>query len=91
MAKGAQLLTRQLREQFSNDPLNLLAVEGRANQTKGDGDAATWLPSNKSFRCTYVARQVAVKYKYSLWVTLAEHDAINRVLQSCPTQKLPAG
>lgn len=87
--KGAQLLTRNLREQLSNDPLNLLAVQGQANQNKGDSDAATWLPPNKTYRCTYVARQIAVKYKYSLWVTLAEHDTIARILKSCPNQKLP--
>ena len=28
---------------FYNDPLNLLAVQGRLNSQKGDGDAATWL------------------------------------------------
>lgn len=87
--KGAQLLTRELREKLANDPLNLMAVEGRANQDKADGDAATWLPANKDYRCSYVARQTAVKYKYSLWVTLAERDAIARVLADCPDQILP--
>lgn len=38
--------------------LNLLAVSGPANLAKGDGDAATWLPPNTSFRCDYAARQV---------------------------------
>jgi len=87
--KGAQKLDADTRRAFANDPLNLLAVDGPANQAKGDGDAATWLPSNKSYRCQYVARQVAVKAKYSLWVTQAEHDAIARVLKSCPDQSLP--
>ena len=49
-----------------------------------------WLPPNKRFRCAYVARQVAVKRKYRAWVTRAEHDAIARVLATCPGQKLPA-
>jgi hypothetical protein len=87
--KGAQQLSPLVREQLANDPLNLLAVDGPANQQKGDGDAATWLPSNKSFRCEYVARQIAVKKKYALWVTQAEHDAIISVLTSCPNQRLP--
>ncbi len=81
--KGAQQLSDDLRTQFANDPLNLLAVDGPANQKKSDGDAATWLPSNKAFRCEYVARQVLVKAKYSLWVTPAEHDAIDAVLEGC--------
>lgn len=87
--KGAQALSRIEREQLANDPLELLAVDGAANQEKSDGDAATWLPPNKSFRCEYVARQIAVKQKYRLWVTQAEHDAIVRVLQTCPGQQLP--
>jgi len=87
--KGAQLLTPALREQMANDSLELLAVDGPSNQVKGDGDAATWLPPNKSFRCSYVARQVSVKVKYSLWVTLAEKTAIQKLLADCPNQPLP--
>lgn len=85
--KGAQYLSKEIRYQIATDPLNLLAVDASANQGKSDGDAATWLPKNKSFRCEYVARQVSVKYKYQLWVTSAEKDAILRVLERCPNQK----
>jgi hypothetical protein len=77
------------RTALANDPLNLLAVDYSANRQKGDGDAATWLPSNTGYRCAYVARQVAVKAAYGLWVTQAEHDAIDRVLAGCPDQPLP--
>jgi hypothetical protein len=87
---GAQSLSRSRRIQLANDPLELLAVQGDANQQKSDGDAATWLPSNKSFRCEYVARQIAVKQKYMLWVTTAEKQAIIDVLGSCSSQSLPA-
>ncbi|MFF2632232.1 DUF1524 domain-containing protein [Microbacterium sp. NPDC058021] len=87
--KGAQQLTAEQRTAFANDPLNLLAVDGSANAQKGDGDAATWLPANTTFRCAYVARQVAVKAVYGLWVTQAEHDAIARVLQACPGEPVP--
>ena len=55
-----------------------------ANRHKGDGDAATWLPPNKPFRCAYVARQIAVKRRYRAWVTAAERDAMARVLARCP-------
>lgn len=81
--KGAQLLSGSERTAFANDPLNLLAVDGKANQQKGDADAATWLPKNKSFRCTYVARQIAVKSKYKLWVTEAEKKAMEGILDGC--------
>lgn len=86
---GAQQLTAAERTVLANDPLELIAVDGQANQAKGDGDAATWLPPNKAFRCQYVARQIAVKSKYKLWVTQPERDAIRRVLSGCPEQQLP--
>ncbi len=84
--KGAQYKDKDTRYAIATDPLNLLAVDGPANEQKSDGDAATWLPSNKKFRCQYVARQVSVKYKYSLWITEAEKEAILRVLESCPNE-----
>lgn len=82
--KGAQQLTPDTRYAFATDPLNLLAVDGPANMQKGDGDAATWLPKNKSFRCQYVIRQISVKAKYRLWVTVAEKTALEKILATCP-------
>lgn len=81
--KGAQQLTPERREEFANDHRNLLAVGGEVNMQKGDGDAATWLPPNRDFRCTFVAIQVNVKAEYDLWVTAAERDAIARELGRC--------
>jgi uncharacterized protein DUF1524/excalibur calcium-binding domain-containing protein len=87
--KGAQQWTYERRLAFANDPLNLLAVDASANRQKGDGDAATWLPANKSYRCAYVARQIAVKRRYRAWVTAGERDAMGRVLARCPDTPLP--
>ena len=87
--KGAQKLSLATRTSLANDPLNLLAVKGRLNSQKGDGDTATWLPPLKSYRCSYVARQIAVKAKYSLWVTSAEKAAMKKILDACPGQLLP--
>ena len=80
---GAFQLTLTQRTNFANDPLNLLAVDYKLNRQKGDGDAATWLPPYKSYRCTYVARQVSVKAKYKLWVTAPEKTAISKLLEGC--------
>ncbi|MBW4096452.1 MAG: HNH endonuclease, partial [Acidobacteria bacterium] len=87
--KGAQQLSAEQRLAFANDPLNLLAVDGPTNDAKGDGDAATWLPSNKEYRCSYVARQISVKATYNLWVTNAEHDAMAKILTNCSDQTVP--
>ena len=86
---GAAQLSATVRLNLAEDPLELLAADGPANEAKGDDDASQWLPANTSFRCTYVAKQIAVKAKYKLWVTAAERAAMQKVLSGCPTQKLP--
>ncbi len=86
---GAFKLTIKERTALANDPMNLLAVKGRLNSQKNDGDAATWLPPLKSYRCDYVARQIAVKIKYKLWFTAPEKEAMIRILKNCPGQLLP--
>lgn len=80
---GAQQLDPDQREQFANDTVNLLAVDGPTNQAKGDGDAATWLPPRRDAWCGYVARQTVVKDRYGLWMTAAEHDRITEILAIC--------
>jgi hypothetical protein len=86
---GAAYFDKTKRAAIANDPLNLIAVDAKLNRQKGDGDAATWLPPLKSYRCDYVARQIAVKAKYGLWVTQPEKGAIIKLLEMCEGQKLP--
>ncbi len=86
---GAAALPAAEREELANDPLNLLAADGPANEGKGDSDASGWLPGTRAFRCEYVSRQIAVKVRYHLWVTPAEKAAMARVLASCPGEPLP--
>ena len=86
---GAQQLSQDRRIELANDSLELLAVDGPTNIQKSDGDAATWLPPNKAYRCQYVARQIAVKLKYQLWLTAAESETMATTLQTCPSQTLP--
>jgi hypothetical protein len=86
---GAAVWPIRKRLAFANDPLNLLAVDASANRQKSDANAASWLPPNKAYRCAYVARQVAVKVRYQLWVIAAERDAMHRILLTCPTLVAP--
>lgn len=87
---GAASWTPAQRERLANDPLELVAVASSLNRAKGDADASSWLPpAEAGYRCTYVARQVAVKSRYRLWVTQPEHDMIDAVLRGCPGQQLP--
>lgn len=87
--KGAQQWSTETREQFANDPLNLLAVDGGINQQKGAGDAATWLPPNRSYWCPYAARIVAVKSRYAVWVTSSEKERLISILDGCEGEPLP--
>ena len=83
---GAFKLSAAQRTALANDPINLYAVKGSLNSQKSDGDAATWLPPLKSFRCAYVSQQIAVKAKYGLWVTPPEKAAMVSILSKCVTK-----
>jgi hypothetical protein len=87
---GASTASPAVRYNIYNDPLNLLAVDGPTNESKSDSDASQWLP-RASFRCSYVATQIAVKRKYRLWVTSTEKAAMQQVLATCPAKTLPVG
>ena len=80
---GAQLWSASRRLEFANDPANLVAVSGDANQAKGAGDASQWLPPQAGFGCVYVVRQLRVKAAYGLWLTPAEHAAAEHALRRC--------
>ncbi|WP_242491799.1 HNH endonuclease family protein [Actinomyces minihominis] len=80
---GAWSWDARERLEFANDPLNLLAVDGLANQAKGASTADRWLPDNGDYHCQYAARQVAVKYKWDLTVTREERQALNGILSGC--------
>lgn len=70
-------------KKIANDPLNLLAVNGSSNESKGDRSADQWLPENVAFDCTYVKRQVMVKNKYHLTVTAAEKATMQQFYGAC--------
>lgn len=77
------------REEFANDPVNLLAVDGPANQQKSAASADEWLPANRDYHCDFAARQIAVKDKWTLGVTDEERATLAKVVASCGWQELP--
>ena len=81
--KGAREWDPQRRREFANDPANLLAVGAQVNFNKAFRDATAWLPPDAAFRCEFVARQIAVKTTYQLWVSANEKEAMADVLASC--------
>ena len=84
-SSGARDWTLPQRQAFANDPANLLAVDGSANQDKGASNAAAWLPPNTGYRCVYALRQLRVKSAYGLSVTPDEQRALARALDTCAT------
>ncbi|GIH26629.1 lipoprotein [Acrocarpospora phusangensis] len=73
---GASRWTDAKRKQISNDPLNLLAVDGSMNSSKGDSGPASWLPPTRKIRCAYVVRFAQVALKYDLPVTAPDKAAM---------------
>ena len=63
---GASEWTDARREQFANDPENLLLVWGPVNRSKGDKTPEQWLPSNVSFWDNYVEITRRIYYKYDM-------------------------
>jgi hypothetical protein len=87
---GAYAWTTSERIAFVNDPANLQTVRAATATRKRSRDASQYLPSAVAYRCTYIARQIGVKYRYELSVTEAERAAMRTVLGTCPRQPLPA-
>jgi hypothetical protein len=88
---GADLWTAEMRTEFANDPLNLIVTVASLNRQKSDSNAASWLPPYKPGRCDFIARQVAVKTKWQLFVTSSEKTAMLGILSKpeCSQTLLP--
>ncbi|WP_406516280.1 HNH endonuclease family protein [Streptomyces sp. NBC_00873] len=73
---GASRWPEGKRQQIANDPLNLIPVDGPANNAKRDSGPASWLPPYKPVRCSYTVRFAQVSLKYALPVTTADKRAM---------------
>lgn len=73
-----------MKEQFANDPDNLIAVDDALNQSKGAQGPTEWMPPNQAYHCEYLARWQTVLSKYSdLRFTRIEQQAFKRLQQNC--------
>jgi Protein of unknown function (DUF1524) len=82
--QGARNWTDELRVRFANDPANLLAVEGQANQDKGDKEPAVWMPPNSAFHCQYAIQFIAVLRGYGLPVDAPSATVLREAGETCP-------
>ncbi|GAB3445310.1 hypothetical protein GCM10027570_15260 [Streptomonospora sediminis] len=79
---GAAQWDTDRRVDFANDPANLLATDGPANQSKGDSGPGRWRPY-PAFRCTYAIAYVGVVDRYGLWLPATDRAALAGMLGTC--------
>jgi hypothetical protein len=82
---GARNWPDDMRLRFANDPANLLAVAGQANQDKGDSEPVMWMPPNVAFRCQYAMQFIAVLRGYRLPVDAPSAGVLREAASTCPT------
>ncbi|CAM4190494.1 HNH endonuclease family protein [Kibdelosporangium persicum] len=81
---GASTWTLDRRALAANDLRNLVAVQGKTNQAKGDQTPDQWMPPNTGYACPYARIYVGVKAAYALTTTTTERAALDRALAACP-------
>lgn len=81
---GAREWPDVLRIRFANDPANLIAVAGQANQDKGDQGPGSWMPPNHAFWCQYAMQFIAVLRGYALPVDEASANELRDAAATCP-------
>jgi Protein of unknown function (DUF1524) len=82
--QGAWNWAPEMRVRFANDPANLLAVQGQANQDKGDSEPALWMPPNNAFHCQYALQFIAVLRGYGLPVDGPSVPVLRQAAERCP-------
>lgn len=74
---GADKWSQEKREQFANDPTNLVAVEASLNRQKKDADIANWLPPKN--QCQYISRFLRVSKSYDLQFSAQEQASYQQI------------
>ncbi|PYE15536.1 uncharacterized protein DUF1524 [Williamsia limnetica] len=82
-AMGARTWSGAMRQRFANDPANLVAVDGEANQDKSDSAPSRWMPANSGFHCQYAVQFVMVLRTYGLYLDRPSVPVLTRALEQC--------
>jgi Protein of unknown function (DUF1524) len=81
---GAWAWPAEKRAQFYLDPAELLAVDGQANQAKGDAPPGKWMPPDGAFDCQYATKFTAVLRAYGLPIDPGSVPVLQRAAATCP-------
>jgi len=82
-ARGGSAWSKELKEQFANDPENVIAVSKYLNRQKGAAGPTEWMPPNHKYRCEYLKSFDGVVQKYGLQYFPAEKRVIDKMLAAC--------
>lgn len=88
---GAYSWDAKKREIYANDleyAPSLIAVTATSNRSKSDQDPTTWMPPEGSYRCTYTATWITVKWRWQLTIDTAEKAALENALNACTDDKI---
>lgn len=80
---GGQEWTSEVKEQFANDPDNLLATSAKENRSKGDKGPGSYMPSYKPYRCQYSKAFTKIANKYQLSIQKADYEVLEKTLKEC--------
>jgi hypothetical protein len=87
---GAWAWDNARQQRFGNDLEDirtLRAVNGAANDDKGDADPSNWIPPNDAAVCQYLADWIAIKVRWTLSMDQSEFGRIRNLLTDrCPDQ-----
>lgn len=80
---GGQEWASEVKEQFANDPDNLLATSAKENRSKGDKGPGSYMPSYKPYRCQYSKAFTKIANKYQLSIQKADYEMLETTLKEC--------
>lgn len=84
--RGSKYWTRKQKEDFANDPQNLLIVKASENRKKGSKGPTEYMPPRQQYGCQYLARFHLVMKKYKLDYFKSEARTVRKMLDSCGLQ-----
>lgn len=80
---GGNAWSPEMKQQFANDPSQLLAVDAGENRGKSDSGPEEYMPPNRDYACTYATIWVTTATKYQLSITEGDKFALKDALQKC--------
>lgn len=75
-ATGASNWSKKRKEEFANDPENLVITNRTYNRQKGAKGIDKWLPTEREYACKYAKDWYKIKVKYALNITSTEQMSL---------------